>query len=692
MGAADDDTDGTQLGGWAGLNGHVEVYCRPPTYIDGGIGNTIPPHVTHPPVNARSAGKPLVISVSLLISGSGDPATAHVEIFDAATNASVGKADATTPAKGNVTVQVEVSAVKLWSPAAPNLYRAVVTLTTSAGIADSATTRFGVRTIATSGYQVLLNGARVMLSGYGDDSIYPDTVAYPRVRGPYERKVSFARAHGFNFVRHHSHVLPPEYFEVADELGLLVSPELPCVYGSYYDATNAAGKALYESSWVQYVQSLRHHPSVFDWAMCNEYSRGISIGPQLFDAAKALDPGRLVIDADGIFTSANALPARRTLDFYSVQFDVRNMGSWGSVGLDEPTKYSDTCDRATKVCRFNNAPARPVISHETGNYNTFPRLNSLIAMFNSSGTTIKPYWLSPAHDKLAKAGLLAEVDAWALASERLYVLCWKIDVEDQRRNAMMSGYEWWLIQDYWTGSNGILDTFQRPKPGVAGVIRAFNGPTIFLQDGLQLAYASKDVLRVTLSLSHFGEGGDIAAGATVRWTVWANGAKFAGADANTTTAVRQGTNQVVASISITLPDAGTTTGANPAPVRVTLTAELVAPGAFAAKVPRNHWNATVFPTWHDSPTQGWQLTVTDADLLQGCGFSNCLQAPPRPASGNCEYKAGVGYPDERSGGDIPCFDAADCCAICRLDEACAVAAFEPRPTPAAMGFATSRPR
>ena len=28
---------------------------------------------------------------------------------------------------------------------------------------------------------------------------------------------------------------------------------------------------------------------------------------------------------------------------------------------------------------------------------------------------------------------------WAKASEQLYVLCWKIDVEDQRHNTMITG-------------------------------------------------------------------------------------------------------------------------------------------------------------------------------------------------------------------------------------------------------------
>ena len=76
----------------------------------------------------------------------------------------------------------------------------------------------------------------------------------------------------------------------------------------------------------------------------------------------------------------------------------------------------------------------------------------------------------------------------------------------------------------------------------------------------------------------------------------------------------------------------------------------------------------MFPTFEDSPTRGWNLTVTNQDLLQGCGFSNCRMAPPQPSSVPCEYKAGVGHPDEKGGGDIPCFDMSDCCSLCRQPE------------------------
>jgi beta-galactosidase/beta-glucuronidase len=106
-------------------------------------------------------------------------------------------------------------------------------------------------------------------------------VAPPRVKDPYLSKLRFAHSHGFRFVRHHSHVLPDEYFDSSDEVGVLISPELPCVYKAYYDKAGPVGLDLYARTWTNYIKRLRNHPSIFDWAMCNEYATGIKQGPEL---------------------------------------------------------------------------------------------------------------------------------------------------------------------------------------------------------------------------------------------------------------------------------------------------------------------------------------------------------------------------------------------------------------------------
>ena len=231
--------------------------------------------------------------------------------------------------------------------------------------------------------------------------------------------------------------LSVRYPDPADEVGMLVSPELQCAYGQYYDAANAVGLALYRSTWRGYIKRLRNHPSIFDWAMCNEYgpnSEGrfeghfISIADDLFADAKSLDPSRLVIATDGTFNWAPGKYNSPLLEFKSVGFDTRNST------LDNPTKYS-----------INGTPLVPIISHETGNYNSFPRLADSIGRFLNV-SNIKPFWLTPALANVTALGLLGENDLWANASEKLSLICWKLDIEDHRHNPQISGYEWWLIQ------------------------------------------------------------------------------------------------------------------------------------------------------------------------------------------------------------------------------------------------------
>ena len=239
-----------------------------------------------------------------------------------------------------------------------------------------------------------------------------------------------------------------------------------------------------------------------------------------------------------------------------------------------------------------------------------------------------------------------------------------------------AGYEWWLFQDYWLGNNGIVDTFMRPKPGVAPYIKAFNAPSIFVQEGIELAYSSKDALAVDVSLSNFGAG-DLPIGAVVQWSLLANGVSFSSGKAATTAAIAQGMLGTVASVRTVVPDAGTTVTTTAGPIQITLLVKLISPAAFASAVPVNSWNSTVFPTWVDSPTgPGWNITVTDGAWLNGCMFNNCLQSPAVPDNSECTLKAGVGFPNEKSGGDVPCSSAHDCCSICKLDTACKAAAFD----------------
>jgi hypothetical protein len=60
----------------------------------------------------------------------------------------------------------------------------------------------------------------------------------------------------------------------------------------------------------------------------------------------------------------------------------------------------------------------------------------MLSEFLASESPVIPTWLLAARDKMEAAGLLAENDRWSDASEQLYRLCWKINIEALRKNPM----------------------------------------------------------------------------------------------------------------------------------------------------------------------------------------------------------------------------------------------------------------
>ena len=458
---------------WGGIWGHVALEARGETWL---TDLFVQPQIDPPAcrVSAVLAGKAIAAGVRLeVVDGRGRVVASETMLWK-------------DPRKAGRTVEItaRIPEAKLWSPNAPHLYTARLILQKDRETIDQLESRFGLREIRISGPNILLNGRKIFLHGYGDDSVYPETVCPPTEKAAYVKRLKLAREYGFNYVRHHSHFLPVEYYDAADEVGVLVSPELPIAYMNYYRRAKGAALELYKTEWASAIRRLRNHPSILDWCMGNEFWHGLPIAPELYRIAKKLDPTRPVLDSNGLF--AREILAgkhdRPTLDWYFAMFDIKNLP------LDRPEKH-----------KFPR-PKKPVISHETGNYGTFPRLD-LIDEFKHN---FKPFWLTPVRDKLRKLSLLGEAELWARNSERLYLLSHKLNMEDIRRNPYTSGYQWWLLQDYWTGSNGLVDAYFRPKKGIRPQeVRRFNADVVVLQDGLPLTCRGGQKLEAKLLVSNY---------------------------------------------------------------------------------------------------------------------------------------------------------------------------------------------
>lgn len=532
---------------WGGIWGHVTLEAHNAAYLQD--------------LYVQPAVAPARCRVSASVKGT-PPADAalRLEILDkAGTIEGTAEASPETPLGA---LDLEVPGALLWTPDTPHLYRARLSLVQGDKEIDSIETRFGFREIRIDGVRILLNGQPLFLRGYGDDAIYPETMAAPSDEGVYRKKIAIAKEYGFNHVRHHSHFLPPEYYDVCDELGMLVSPELPIGYQQFYNKAQGPALELYKTEWAAAIRRFRNHPSIMDWSMGNEMYEGVAISPELYRIAKELDTTRPVVDTDGLPTNGyiEGQKDRDTLDLYFMQFDVWN------TPLDKPDMY---------LCP---SPMKPVISHETGNFVTFPRLDQ-IELFKDN---FKPFWWIETREKVQRMGLMDEVPRWAENTERLYTLLHKVDIEEIRKNPNLSGYHWWLLQDYWTTSNGIIDTYFRKKPGVSReAVRQYNNDVVLLEDGLGLTYRGGETLRTSLLVSNFGPAP--ITDAALSYSV--------AADGNLLSEKTLPASQALQGVLTNLGDVQVPLPVVEAPARITVRAQLASGG----KTYVNEWTTWAYP-------------------------------------------------------------------------------------------------
>ena len=150
----------------------------------------------------------------------------------------------------------------LWSPGSPVLHGFRFAID-----GDSARDRIGLRTIATEGGDILLNGERVFLRGI---SIHEEAPEGGRAWSESHARelLGWARDLNCNYVRlahypHNEHML-----RVADELGLMVWAEIPVYWVMDYENPHTLGLA--ETHMKEMIDRDKNRASVIIWSVGNE--------------------------------------------------------------------------------------------------------------------------------------------------------------------------------------------------------------------------------------------------------------------------------------------------------------------------------------------------------------------------------------------------------------------------------------
>jgi beta-galactosidase/beta-glucuronidase len=191
----------------------------------------------------------------------------------------------------------------VWSPEAPNLLEATVTVLVDGQTRDQMHSYAGIRTVGISAGRFLLNDRPYYLRFALEQGYWPNTNLAAPSDEALRLEVERAKDLGFNGVRVHQKVEDPRFLYWCDRLGLLVWGEMANAH--VFDTTSVTRLTR---EWMEVIQRDYSHPCIVAWVPVNE-SWGVpdlvtdpaqrDFVRGLYHLTKALDPGRPCIGNDG---------------------------------------------------------------------------------------------------------------------------------------------------------------------------------------------------------------------------------------------------------------------------------------------------------------------------------------------------------------------------------------------------------
>ena len=175
-----------------------------------------------------------------------------------------------------------------WDHGRPNLYTLDVRLLDPSGRAvDGQSLAIGIREIEKIGWNFYLNGKRMFVRG---TNYYDGLYMSETTRAGYERDMKLMLGMNVNMVRLHCHFSNPEFYDLADELGVLIWQDFLEAWYPHDRGFAQRAAALYDN----HIRYVRNHASVAIWVTSDEedFENYREITKHLAPRAYLLDPQR----------------------------------------------------------------------------------------------------------------------------------------------------------------------------------------------------------------------------------------------------------------------------------------------------------------------------------------------------------------------------------------------------------------
>ncbi len=395
---------------------------------------------------------------------------------------------------------------KQWDTEEGNLH----SLTVSLDGMEPKTVTFGLRDFHAENGHLTLNGRRFFLRGEANCAAFPETGYIPMDVEAWKEIIRRYQSYGVNCLRFHSHCPPEAAFIAADELGMLMQPEL-----SHWNPNDAfAGeeaKQYYETELVEILKHLANHPSFVMLTFGNELhadAAGHTFMDHLLEKAKAFDATRLY--ANGSNPHYGAYGPDPCSDFYTSSNDrerrirLTSAQCRGKLNQEYPNAQ---VNYDAEMASLRNSSAQPVFSFEVGQYEVLPDFDEIE---DFQGVT-SPENLKHIRKKVIEKGFDKNWKRMVEATGESSLLCYRAEAEAALRTRELSGISLLGLQDFpgqGTALVGMMNSHLKPKPYLFGQPERFHA---FFRDALPLAllpkytYTAGETVEAKIQIANYGK-------------------------------------------------------------------------------------------------------------------------------------------------------------------------------------------
>ena len=190
--------------------------------------------------------------------------------------------------------EINIPKMKLWSPDSPFCYNLITQLEVNKHKQDRVETVFGMREFKIKGADFYLNNKKIFLRG--------SNIAFHRFLSDSKRKslvwdkewikkvlIDIPKEHNFNYFRNHLGQMYNQWYDIADEYGMLLQNEW-----LFWEMTGTQEEL--EKEFTQWIIDNFNHPSIIIWDILNEPKEdskyAIMIKNEVIPKLKKIDPVR----------------------------------------------------------------------------------------------------------------------------------------------------------------------------------------------------------------------------------------------------------------------------------------------------------------------------------------------------------------------------------------------------------------